>query len=364
MKYKIVKLMTVDSEDDFRARATLGVALSALTLLLPFAITSLCVGDLAIAVGTLGIVAMLAINAVSVIMQYEYQIVTLYGLVPAGMVFMTQVFQQNGFIGTLWCFPAVLGCYCMLSEARARIANIMILLVALPMAFHTLEPYLAARVMATLLAVSLFATIVVRVIDEQQSLLRRQALCDPLTGLLNRTSLPATLEQEITHAVSRPACLLALDLDHFKRINDTHGHERGDAVLCGVSEILMAQTEEGSSIFRPGGEEFLVLLPDCSWVEASQVAERVRRSIAHAPLLPDQSVMTVSIGVAAVCTGDDWMSWMRASDAQLYAAKSKGRDCVVVADRSTGSDRSAASSKRASSARQAELVAKLDTLPP
>lgn len=332
MSLKIVKHWSVDPDADFRARAALGVALTALTLLLPFAIGSFWAGQIATGTGTAGIVAILAINAVSVIRRQDHQLLTLYGLVPAGMVFMSQVFLHDGFIGSLWCFPAILGSFCMLSEPRARVANGIILVIALPMAFHTLEPYLAARVAATLLAVSLFATIVVRVIDEQQTLLRQLALHDPLTGLLNRISLRRTLDAEIGRVGASPACLLALDIDHFKRINDTYGHETGDAVLCGISDILMAETDDRTSVFRPGGEEFLVVLPDCTQVEAAQVAERLRRSIAHAPLLKDDPV-TVSIGVAPLCVSDDWMSWMREGDAQLYAAKHQGRDRVMMADR-------------------------------
>lgn len=332
MPLEIVKSLTVDHGADFRGKAALGVALTALILLLPFAVANLLQGNIAQSVGIFGIVAILAINALRVLKGQEYQVLTLYGLVPAGMLFMSQVFLHDGVIGSLWCFPSILGSYCMLSQRRARIANGIILLVAIPMAFHTLDIAIAARVAATLVAVSLFAAIVVQVIDDQQDLLRRQAQRDPLTGLLNRMSLRTTLEAEIAQLDSRPSCLLALDLDHFKRINDTYGHEMGDSVLCSVSDILLAETNDGAYVFRPGGEEFLIVLPDCTRSEAEQVAERLRRSVRYAPLL-DDGPTTVSIGVAALCAGDDWMSWMRAGDAQLYAAKQQGRDRVMVADR-------------------------------
>ena len=349
----MVKRLAWDPDVDYRARATLGVAVAALLLLLPFAFSSLWTGQVASAVGTFGIVLVLAANAISVLQRQNHEVLTLFGLVPAGMVFITQVFENAGIIGALWCYPAILACYCMLSERRAWAANAMIFGIAAPMAAMVLEPHLAARVAATLLAVSVFAVIVVRVINEQQDRLQRQLREDPLTGLLNRYALRHTLESAIdaergsatvvgsvitADAVAGTGAgsdaepvgrsLLALDLDHFKAVNDTFGHEAGDQALCGVGTILKSRSPVGSSAFRLGGEEFLVLLPACSDARAVQIADRLRQDIADMQQVPGVAI-TVSIGVAALQPDDDWTRWMRRSDELLYRAKHDGRNRVM-----------------------------------
>lgn len=329
MSPPLANRLTSDPVSDFRAKATLGVALASLILLAPFGIVNLLNGSLSLSIGTFSIVLILAANAVSVIRGHDHQNLTLYGLVPAAMVFNAQVFLTQGIIGGLWCFPAILACYGMLNTPRAYKANAMILMVAMPMAFYTLEVSLAARVCATLLAVSVFAIIVVHVINEQRNRLLEQIRLDPLTGLLNRTTLNQALDQVIASARGRQASLLAIDVDWFKRVNDTCGHACGDEVLCGIAAILQSETPVDSSVFRLGGEEFLVLLPRATLSESKSLAENLRRSVAQAPFLNGLQV-TISIGLAPLAAGDDWTSWMCKGDEQLYVAKRRGRNRVEV----------------------------------
>ncbi len=326
---KFADRLIVDPGADFRGKATLGVALTSLVLLAPFGVVSLLSGKFALAIGTFGIVTILVANAVSVIQRHDHQNLTLYGLVPAVAVFTMQLFLNHGVVGGLWCHPSILACYGMLDERKAHLANAMIVCVAIPMAFLTLEVGLAARVCATMLSVSVFAIVVVRVIEQQQAQLLRQIRLDPLTGLLNRTSLHATLERTIVSAEHRPAALLAIDVDFFKRVNDSFGHEVGDYVLCGIADILRAQSPDSAFVFRLGGEEFLVLLPASDPAEALLVAEHLRLSVMRTPLTVDHPV-TVSIGVAPLAEGDDWMSWMRLGDQRLFTAKREGRNRVVA----------------------------------
>ena len=316
---------------DFRQRATLGVALIALVLLLPFAAASLVHRQWALSAGTFGILLLLGANALCVLRGRRHQEITLYLLVPGGMAFMTQLIVAQPMVGVVWCYPSVLASYCMLDQRRAWAANAAVLAAALPAAWLAIEPALAARVTATLLAVSAFAAILVGVIDDQQARLRRQVVTDALTGLHNRLPLAAALEEQVRARRERgaPAALLALDLDHFKRVNDLGGHEAGDAVLRAVGALLRDGLDPPARAFRLGGEEFLVLLPDTEPADALAEADGLRAAFRAAPPLARHGV-TVSVGVAALGADEDRGAWLRRADERLYVAKRAGRDRVAT----------------------------------
>ena len=318
---------------DFRQRATLGVALIALVLLAPFALASLVIGQWALAVGTFGIVLLLGASALCALEGRRHQEITLYALVPSGMLFMVQLIGTQPIVGTVWCYPSVLACYCMLDQRRAWIGNALVLVAALPAAWLAMAPEIAARVTATLLAVSAFAAILVHVIDDQQARLRSQVVTDALTGLYNRLPLAAALEAcvEARRARGADAALVALDLDHFKRVNDADGHDAGDAVLRAVGALLRAAVPRPALAFRVGGEEFLVAMPDTALPDALAEARTLCAAIREEPTLARHGT-TASLGVAGLADGEDRTAWLGRADALLYAAKRAGRDRVIGED--------------------------------
>ncbi len=157
---------------------------------------------------------------------------------------------------------------------------------------------------------------------------------DPLTGALSRRFLPTILSREITLALRResPFCLLLLDVDHFKTVNDRFGHTHGDAVLRKVSEIISAQCRPSDFVFRYGGEEFLIALPETSGTDGLEVAERIRRAVCSELRSADTTV-TASTGVAQFDGHPDYEHLIREADSALYEAKAKGRNCCVLHDR-------------------------------
>lgn len=319
-----------NTHGDYRAKATRSVALAALMLLLPFTLIALYRELYIVAFGGTYIISVLVINTQLVARGRDHEPLTLYGLVPGGVVCMALAFLVDGNMASIWCFPSVLACYCMLGHRKAMIANAMILSVAVPMMWWTLDTISSARFTASLAAVSLFASILVREIDAQQQRLKYQLDHDPLTGLLNRTSLKRRLKSAIDAFQNRsePATLLAIDLDHFKRVNDRYGHDTGDLVLCEVARLLKQHATDNGMVFRLGGEEFLVLLCDLDRGGALLQAELIRAAIADAPILQGHPV-TVSIGVASLLVADDRQSWTQRSDSRLYAAKRAGRNQVM-----------------------------------
>ena len=124
-------------------------------------------------------------------------------------------------------------------------------------------------------------------------------------------------------------CVLACDLDHFKAVNDAHGHERGDQVLRDAAYILRKQLRSFELLYRLGGEEFLVVLPGLTLVEGRDVAERARAALEDAR--PAGLTLTASMGVAAACGADvNYDTLFRSADAALYEAKRSGRNRVVA----------------------------------
>lgn len=319
-----------DLATDFRARATYWVAITALIALLPIAILDFAESKTAIGVGSLCIVVFLAMNAWNVHRGRCHQRMTLYGLVPAGMIFMMGVFENDGLIASLWCYPSILACYCMLSAKRACVANIAILAFSLPMVFTNIAPEYAYRVFATLIAISLFSAILVCVIDKQQKRMHDLLIHDPLTGLLNRHTLKSSLTEAIENqskAIEKSS-ILAIDIDHFKTINDRHGHDAGDRALSGLAQLLKKNLRSTDKAFRTGGEEFIVLLQDVGERQAGNTARRLRQLTELATLVPGQA-LTISIGLASCNVTESWTQWMKRADESLYAAKLQGRNRVV-----------------------------------
>ena len=163
------------------------------------------------------------------------------------------------------------------------------------------------------------------------------SLKDPLTGLANRRFLYATLDREIDRVTRAgdSALLMMLDIDHFKSINDAHGHLAGDLVLQSVARTLSACVRPMDTVARYGGEEFAVVLPSCQATFARAVAERMRRAIETTPvrISPVEQVnVTVSVGGAFAL---QWIRitkqlWAERADQQLYLAKQAGRNCIVL----------------------------------
>ncbi|WP_416401055.1 GGDEF domain-containing protein [Alicycliphilus denitrificans] len=163
---------------------------------------------------------------------------------------------------------------------------------------------------------------------------------DELTGVANRRALIQALDRDVAHAVrsGEPYALLMLDVDHFKSVNDGHGHRAGDQVLCHVAAILRARLRAQDLVGRYGGEEFVVLLPGTPARGAAGLAETLREAVEQTPCEYGGRAIpvTVSIGVcgARLEGGDTWDRLIHAADQALYAAKAAGRnrvECVALA---------------------------------
>ncbi|MBC9071003.1 GGDEF domain-containing protein [Thauera sp. CAU 1555] len=164
--------------------------------------------------------------------------------------------------------------------------------------------------------------------------LREASLKDPLTDLGNRRYLMDRLKEETVRARRKnvPLCVAVLDVDHFKRVNDTWGHEAGDETLRRISEVLRSSVREYDTVGRWGGEEFLLLFPETGLEEALNTAERVRQSISEIRIeRPDGPIqLTASLGLAQQLAGESASATVSRADNALLSAKRKGRDRTVI----------------------------------
>jgi diguanylate cyclase (GGDEF)-like protein len=166
--------------------------------------------------------------------------------------------------------------------------------------------------------------------------LEKETQVDPLTGLCSRAHLDFVLEQEFEQALHShgPLSVAFCDLDNFKKVNDSHGHQAGDRVLESAARLLRAKTRESDTVARYGGEEFVIVLPNTDRETARRVCERIVRAFSEAPhdvgLL--QLPVTLSIGCATHSVEEpfaDAAQLLNAADLALYAAKNRGRNQVI-----------------------------------
>lgn len=177
---------------------------------------------------------------------------------------------------------------------------------------------------------------------EAREALKFEALHDPLLRLWNHRAILDLLSTELYRAkrLQTPLSVFFADLDRFKEVNDTHGHLVGDDVLRRAAERMSGTVREYDYVGRYGGEEFLVVLPNCTADAAREVAERVRQHIGERPLVttPAQVAVTVSIGVAEWHPGEEIHELLRLADAAMYRAKQNGRNRVEVVDEAGGAN--------------------------
>lgn len=181
--------------------------------------------------------------------------------------------------------------------------------------------------------------------------LRRGSQHDDLTGLGNRRLLRIRLQDELLRAerFEQRVSVLAIDIDHFKALNDRHGHPTGDASLRKLAGLMTRNLRRIDTIARIGGEEFVVLLPRTSLTEAAQVGDKIRSLVEQTEFPGGDGqpggALTISVGVAALELGETGADLLARADIALYEAKDLGRNCVVVANQAAEAVRSATSSR-------------------
>lgn len=243
-----------------------------------------------------------------------------------------------GINGSFWIYPLILFNFFMVSPSRAL--AVMLAVLSCIVTYHFLKPsavfhshYQMLSFLVTCLLASFLTFIFAYRSQFQRVRLQKLAAHDPLTGAYNRRIMTEQLRKahrDYKRSL-RPYSLLILDLDHFKEINDSFGHLTGDQILIDFVRIIQAAVRQDDQLFRYGGEEFALLLPNTDHKGLAAVANSLQKQIFSKLYSPTKAV-SASIGGAVLEANESWQDWFNRADAQLYLAKRAGRNCYRIAD--------------------------------
>lgn len=231
-----------------------------------------------------------------------------------------------------WVYPALMAVFYLLRSGEAIALALATVGGLIPGLLNAQDSHATTTVLITIVVMSSFAYAFSLITNRQRQQLVRLATKDPLTGAGNRRRLDEKLIDIVaSHSDDgTTATLLLIDLDHFKRVNDIHGHATGDRILKDVTEIVQLRIRVTDSLYRIGGEEFVVVLEGQTRSQGEHLAEQLRTLVEANELVHDQSV-TISVGVAELKPDESPQAWLHRADEALYAAKRGGRNAISVA---------------------------------
>ena len=246
---------------------------------------------------------------------------------------VTTVVHLKGPVIIYWLYPVMLGCFCILHARTAAMLCLISMLLLFPALYPKLGTLEVVIIYISLGLLSLFSYTFTIITYQHQVELSRLATKDGLTGAGNRRSLDEALELIRNKHQREPiiASLIMLDLDHFKSINDTFGHNVGDQVLIKVANLLRSIVRVSDQLYRYGGEEFVLITEGADLKEAAILAETIRSRVEKSQLFEKQRI-TVSLGVAELSQVTSEHSWLKLADEALYKAKNEGRNRYCVAE--------------------------------
>jgi diguanylate cyclase (GGDEF)-like protein len=292
----------------------------------PFAIIRFMNGDYRMALLDAVLVMLLGSLSFFLYKSHRVRIVSL-ALALIAIAGMLATIYLKGASQVYWIYPVLVGVFFLVKRREALIASILAVAALIPFLATEFTAFALTRILITISVTCSLAYAFATITRGQRDELMNLATRDPLTGVGNRRAMQQKLDEVIASRsrTNRNYCLLMLDLDHFKKVNDLHGHAKGDEILIKLTEIIEIRIRATDNIYRIGGEEFVIVIEDQNIENASRLAEQLRTIVEANELAPDSSV-TVSIGVAQHVHGESVESWMSRADNALYAAKHSGRN--------------------------------------
>lgn len=306
----------------FGAIAIVGIA--------PFAVFRFIEGRPLLGTLDLLLIASIAIGSVQAVRSSRPERASLF-LAVAYSIGCIAVARFTGLAGLLWAYPVLVANFMLVRGSHAMTVSAL-MIAALAASDAELATTLDKAIfVATSLVVSLFAFVFASRTERQRAQLESLALHDPLTGASNRRGMQAELEVaiEASERSGEPLALFVFDLDHFKQVNDSLGHDAGDRVLVQVADLVRRATRPGDRFYRLGGEEFGLLVPGASPESLPAIAEKLRAAVERNVRCGGRPV-TISVGATPYCSGEAPSNWQRRADAAMYRAKRAGRNRSVV----------------------------------
>ena len=302
-------------------------------IVLSFAIYRFAQGQ--VGVGIIDTVIVVAVSAVGIGAwlpgQTERAGVLMAVVTTTGCLVVSLLFARHGL---LWSYAVLTTNFLMTSRRIAIIANLIVLAI-LGSHSEVFANHIERVVfLSSGLLVTLCAFIFSLQSTRQRQALEHMAIHDPLTQALNRRAFDIDLATTLqAHQASQSPCTLAIiDMDHFKSVNDTFGHEVGDELLIEMVRTLHGHQRQQDRLYRFGGEEFILLMPDTHALGVQRALDGLRETIFQTLRRPDGEPVSVSIGAATLAPGERGAFWLTRADAALYRAKHGGRNRVMIAD--------------------------------
>ncbi|MBX3696952.1 MAG: GGDEF domain-containing protein [Dokdonella sp.] len=299
-------------------------------MILPFAAYRFLSGQNLAALIDLLIVACITLGAVHAYVSRRTRGASLF-LAVTYSIGCVAIAYVAGAAGPLWTYAVLLSNFLLIERRRAALISACAIaaVAASPMALPELAH--KAAFVGSSVVVSLFAFAFAWRTDLQRQQLENLATLDPLTGAGNRRAMAAQIDVAIAASARsrRPLGLITFDLDHFKQVNDRFGHEAGDHVLVQVASVVRRITRRNDRLFRLGGEEFALLIPDADASALREIAEKVRESLMR-EIQCGQTPITASFGGSVLGANESERQWRERADAAMYRAKREGRNRLII----------------------------------
>ena len=326
---------------NYQGRIFYKLSITGIILLLPFAINNFIQQRFLAGIFTILVLLIFAIDAYKMSRGEEPPIppATVFFPILIGIGF---AIEKLGIITVMWVYPAMILFFFVLPKFTANILNILASITVTLLAYYYNQPQeIILRIFATTMMTIVFINIILGVIEDLHENLKKAAINDDLTGAYNRKQMNESLKKSIEYKkrYQTSSSLIILDIDNFKAINDTYGHSAGDQILKQLVELLKTSLRNVDTVFRFGGEEFIILLPETNLAQAKNVADKLCKTISEYPMLEGKPI-TASLGVGEVIKDENIDSLLKRCDAALYQAKHMGKNQVMVADESYLPDQS------------------------
>jgi diguanylate cyclase (GGDEF)-like protein len=313
--------------------AYIPLALSSVAVLgvLPFTVIRLLNGDWMMAVVDGLIVAGFAFLGFSVLRPRRVRFASVAIAILCVVGVLTTVYIR-GEAQIFWAYPALLAVFYLVKPGEAVVIATVAIIALVPAVVPVMDAIRLTTVFVTLIATSSFAYAFAYLTRGQRDQLLVLARKDPLTGVGNRRALDEKLSEVCAAQtrVSTPSSLIILDIDNFKEFNDEFGHAAGDRILERLTEIIDFRIRVTDSLYRIGGEEFVVVLEGQDKEKGRRLAEQLRTLVEANELAPAGSV-TISLGVAELGAGESPAQWLKRADVALYESKRAGRNQTSLA---------------------------------
>lgn len=233
----------------------------------------------------------------------------------------------------LWIYPALTAIFFLINPLPAAILGIACLAILGVIIWSEINAFTLVEFYITACATLLFSFVFSDRMRAQQRKLLTLATQDPLTGVGNRRAMEEKLLDLLSHQrrdQDIPASLILMDLDRFKRVNDQYGHAIGDTILVKFAQVINARIRKTDSLYRFGGEEFVVIAENTCIKDATLLAEQLREAVESDPRLASHQV-TISLGSAQYANAETAFEWLGRADKAMYQAKESGRNTCCIA---------------------------------